>query len=152
MNIFILDEDITKIPLYLVDDHVKSTILEGTQMLSTVCNMCGLDTKYKPTHKNHPCTLWTGTSLQNWVWLQELVSLTNEEYKYRFNHKWSHDSAIVARNLPIPDIPSYDRTKFVQNLPTRYKRSDPVNAYRAYYKGDKRHLFKWTNRDQPEWI
>jgi hypothetical protein len=37
-------------------------------------------------------------------------------------------------------------------MPEIYKQSDSIKAYRAYYNGDKQHLFHWTKRDIPYWI
>ena len=33
-----------------------------------------------------------------------------------------------------------------------FKLEGTIESYRNYYNKDKRHLFKWTNRDVPYWI
>ena len=36
-------------------------------------------------------------------------------------------------------------------MPIDYKVDDIVESYRNYYRGDKAHIAKWTNREVPEW-
>jgi hypothetical protein len=36
-------------------------------------------------------------------------------------------------------------------MPEQYRSDDTVEAYRAYYRGDKRHLAVWSKRDVPTW-
>jgi hypothetical protein len=42
-------------------------------------------------------------------------------------------------------------TPFAQAMPEQYRSDDAVEAYRAYYRGDKRHLATWSKRDVPTW-
>ncbi len=65
------------------DQHLIKMILESTQILSTVLHLNDIKTLYKPSHQKHPCVIWTGQSLQNWLWLRKLTCALNEEYKYR---------------------------------------------------------------------
>jgi hypothetical protein len=37
-------------------------------------------------------------------------------------------------------------------MPDEYKTDDPVESYRNYYVGAKRHLLQYTNRTPPEWM
>lgn len=37
-------------------------------------------------------------------------------------------------------------------MPLQYKNMDTVEAYRAYYIGEKQHILKYTKRDMPEWL
>lgn len=37
-------------------------------------------------------------------------------------------------------------------MPDEYKREDPVEAYRAYYVGDKARFAKWKLGNAPEWL
>ena len=37
-------------------------------------------------------------------------------------------------------------------MPDEYKRVDPVEAYRAYYRATKVEGARWTNRNIPNWI
>ena len=78
MNIFILDRDPLKSAQYHCDKHMKM-ILESAQMLSTV-----LGGPYKPTHANHPCTLWVAKSRQNAMYLWTLAMGLNYEWRTRY--------------------------------------------------------------------
>jgi hypothetical protein len=45
-------------------------------------------------------------------------------------------------------------TPFVQAMDVQYRRDDPVEGYRNYYKTSKkeRGLLQYKNRDPPEWL
>ena len=153
MNIFVLDRDISTCARYHADQHVIKMILESAQMLCTVLQQHGLDAPYRPTHAKHPCTIWAGNSLSNWLWLRELTLALNEEYKYRYAKEADHRSAIVVRDLPLPPIEDIGLTEFAQAMPDNYKvPGDPVQAYRAFYIGEKANFAKWTRRKPPAWF
>lgn len=153
MNIFVLDTDIRKCAEYHADQHVVKMILESTQMLCTVLNENGVQAPYKSTHVHHPCTLWTGESLENWKWLRSLALSLNEEYRYRFDRQEDHSSAIVTRNLPLPPIRDVGRTEFAQAMPDAYKvPGDAVRAYRQFYIAEKASFATWTKRPIPDWF
>jgi hypothetical protein len=153
MNIFVLDHDIRMCARYHADQHVVKMILEGTQMLCTVLNENGVKTPYKSTHSNHPCTLWVARSLSNWIWLRKLTLHLNEEFLYRYQKGMNHRSAMVTRQLLPPPISDMGLTEFVQAMPETYKvPGNPVEAYRRFYVGEKRHFSKWTRRRPPKWF
>lgn len=152
MNIFYLDENIVLCAQYHCDVHVVKMILESAQMLCTALYIHGQNAQYKPAHINHPCTIWCTESLDNWLWLKTLGLALNDEYKYRYNKNINHKSADVIINLPMPEIKAIGLTKRPQAMPDQYKKIDPIEAYRAYYIGEKQKLFKWTKRNVPYWI
>jgi hypothetical protein len=152
MNIFILDNDIKKCVQSHVDKHVVKMILESAQILCTVLHNTGSTAPYKKTHQNHPCTLWANESIENWLWLKQFALTLNDEYKYRYDRVVDHKSAVVVKNLPIPNLPSKGLTPFVKAMPDTIKTIlDPVEAYRQYYMQEKRHIAKWTKRESPYW-
>lgn len=152
MNIFILDLNITKCAQYHCDKHVVKMILESAQILSTVCYKYGIQTQYRPTHINHPCTLWAGKSISNWLWLKDLALQLNDEYKFRFNKCDDHKSATIINQLPCPPIPKNELTEFVQAMPLKYKNLSPVQAYRQYYIHEKFKICTWKKRSTPQWF
>lgn len=153
MNIFVLDRDIRTCARYHADQHVVKMILESIQMLCTVLHEHGIDAPYKPTHAHHPCTLWTGASLANWIWLRTLALNLNDEYRYRFDHEEDHRSAQVARSLPPPPLVDRGLTPFAQAMPERYRvPGDAVQAYRNFYIGEKSAFATWTKHDPPRWF
>lgn len=130
MNIFVLDQDPVRAAQYHCDKHVNKMILESAQMLSTALG-CG----YKPTHKNHPCTLWAGYSKQNAEWLVALATGLNEEYRKRYNKRVDHKSMGVIKEIAwlsgaLPDV---GLTPFAQAMPENFKSEDAVASYRNYY-------------------
>ena len=176
MNIFILDNDITKCAEYHVDKHVVKMCLESAQLLCTahwiakhigytprkldreeMITLRGLTTReirdfpYLPNHFNHPCSIWVRKSLDNYEWLYCLALSLNDEYGYRYGGK-THKSIEVVLKLPDIDLPSKGLTPFAQAMPDEYKNEDAVIAYRNYYNQDKKHLLSWKYRRTSEWI
>lgn len=153
MNIFFLDNDVTLCAQYHCDKHVIKMILESAQILCTVLHQYGIDAPYRPTHQKHPCTIWAGESLDNWLWLKQLVVALNKEYQYRFMHDEPHKSTIVVLDLPNPPISAIGITERPQVMPEQYKiPGDPVTAYRQFYLSEKSHLLNYTKRVAPFWV
>ena len=50
-------------------------------------------------------------------------------------------------NIPITD----DITPFAQAMPDEYKNENAVEAYRAYYLGEKTGIAEWKYSDTPAW-
>lgn len=152
MNIFLLDHDIRKCARYHCDKHVIKMILECVQMLCTVCDSLHIQTPYRATHKNHPCVLWAGRSIQNWRWLKKLAIQLNDEYQYRYNLSNDHASIKVIKKLPEPNLPDQGLTEFPQVMPKVFHvKNNPVQAYRSYYLKTKRPFAIWTKRRKPSW-
>ncbi len=152
MNIFILDTDVRVCARFHADQHVVKMILESAQMLCTVLHEHGVQAPYRPTHRSHPCTLWAGRSLANWLWLRRLALALNREFRYRFRKDRDHASARVVAGLPRPPLRDEGLTPFAQALPDVYRvPGDAVKAYRAFYIGEKARFVRWTRRRPPAW-
>jgi hypothetical protein len=152
MNIFILDLDIQKCAEYHCDQHVIKMPLESVQILCTALNKKGFETPYRPTHVKHPCVLWVEESYDNFLWLVELASALNSEYKYRFDKNKNHQSISVIPKIEKFKYQRIGLTPFAQAMPDKYKiRGDPVAAYRQFYLAEKMHFAKWTKREVPHW-
>jgi hypothetical protein len=153
VNIYVLDTDIDACARFHCDRHVVKMVLESAQMLCTVLFEQGVDAPYRPTHRRHPCTLWAGRSLSNWLWLRELGLALNREFRYRFEKDRDHASTIVIRGLPRPPIPDLGLTEFAQAMPEKYRvPGSAVRAYRAFYVAEKGHFARWTRRPEPGWF
>lgn len=154
MNIFFLDLNVILCALYHCDKHVVKMILETTQLLCSVHHM--IESEYKPpyklTHKNHPCAIWTRSSLANYMWLVSLGKALCEEYTYRYKkiHKCQAYIEALGDNKPL--IADIGFTVPAQAMPDSYKDENVVIAYRTYYYLDKKHLHSWKNRDVPQWV
>lgn len=152
MNIFVLDLEPRRCAQYHCDDHVKKMIIESTQMLSTANRMFGLKEGYKIAFPNHRCNVWVRQSLDNWLWLRELTYFLNEEYRKRYNKEINHKSWLVARKLSFPNIRRKGLTPFALAMPDKYKSNNAVYSYRRYYRNEKTHLLRYTNREIPFWL
>lgn len=152
MNIFILDYDLRKNAEYHCDQHVNKMILEAAQIACTVAQTCGItNVPYKPTHANHPCTVWARKSVENYLYLLDYAFYLNEEAKRRYKRKVDHKSWTVIESIVgIPDLPSLGLTEFARAMPEQFKKiPDTVEAYRAYYKT--KEFATWKN-GVPNWI
>jgi hypothetical protein len=153
MNIFVLDSNIKKCARYYCDKHVVKMLLEGAQILCTVCSKCGLKVPYRATHHHHPSVLWANESIQNWRWLKKLVTALNAEYKYRYKKKIDHKSYKIVLKLCEPKLPNKTLTEFSQVMPEEFRiLGDPITAYRNYYRVGKKSIAKWTRRKTPSWF
>lgn len=79
-----------------------------------------------------------------------------DEYYYRFGEGKHQRAKRILEYFNIPkNIPQFERgslTSFALAIPDKYKNKNTVQSYRAYYLGEKSHLFKWTKREKPGWI
>jgi hypothetical protein len=158
MNIFVLDLDPQKAAQYHCDKHVVKMILETAQILSTVIwkNYPDelLTELYRPTHKNHPCTLWAEKSYANMLWLYDLGKFLGEEFSYRYDKEHASMRVIKVAGLMKSLITYTEKglTPFAQAMPNQYQESDVVKAYRRYYKYEKTQLLTYTKRGLPQWL
>ena len=126
-------------------------ITEYAQLLSSAVRISGIDAGYKITHKNHPSAVWTRESLDNWLWLRDLSTALNEEYRYRYEKSVDHKAYETIMTLPLPNIKSIGITPFRLAMPDDVKVEDPIESYRNYYNKYKQHIATWKNREVPVW-
>lgn len=161
MNIFVLHTNPKLAAQYHNNNHCSKMILETAQILCTVHKILVEDSEapYKPTHPNHPCTIWARQSYSNYAWLCMLGMELEKEKVYRTGK--SHKSIDVIRwcyNNPPDLFPQIGITPFATAMNisfvmvnTNTLELDIVESYRNYYFKDKRHLAKWTKREKPDW-
>lgn len=87
MNIFVTDKCPYKSAKRLDNKRVIKMALESTQLLCTALYHHGIPTPYKPTHANHPCSVWARISRSNWLWLYEHAIALCREYELRYGKK-----------------------------------------------------------------
>lgn len=181
MNIFVLDTNPVKAAQYQCNAHVVKMIVESAQMLSTCHRMLdGKITKvpsksgktmvkawllgdyrneklYKAVHINHPCTVWTRASKENYEWHYAHFVALCDEYTYRYGkvHKTDRELRETLRKVP-DNIPSKGLTQFalaMKSNPECMFPDDPVKSYRLFYQ-TKQARFKmtWTAREIPTWF
>ena len=176
MNIFFVEWNPTDAAKALVDSHVCKMPTESAQLLSTAHRVCDgnkvivrtesgrraqrwvlNDSRetvlYLATHFNHPCAVWCRQTTENYRWLFEhFVGLT-EEYKYRYGKTHKTTKLIDMLRTPPINIADGKLQDPALAFNDKYKNAkSPVDCYRAFYNNDKRHLFKWKNRNKPQWI
>lgn len=139
MQIFVVDKDYKKSANYLDIKRSNKMLIESAQMLCTAINMNGGHAPYKSTHINHPCNIWTRTTLGNFMWLWNYANCLALRYYNRTGrvHKTATylDEIYELGNIYIDDGPM---TPFV-NCTSHHKHVD--NIYNAY----KQELaLKWT--------
>jgi hypothetical protein len=180
MNIFILDNDPVQAAQQQCDKHVVKMIVESAQMLSTVHRMVdGVmerrpsksgsmlqyyklddhreDVLYKACHYNHPSTVWTRESDQNYRWHYKHFIALCDEYTYRYGKVHATDTKLrkILSNLPHKITQTTVMTPFKLAMSSNPECifEDAVKSYRAFYQ-TKQERFKmlWTKRKQPEWF
>lgn len=163
MNIFFLSLNPKDAAIQAIDKHVVKMILESAQMLYAAqwLNENNLNenpyTPYKIAHKNHPSTIWTRSSINNYNWLCELALAYCEEYKHRYStlenpkeHSTQKHIEWLYKNPPM--LPNLPFTEPPQCMPEQYKTENCIQAYRNYYIGEKISFAKYTKREAPEWF
>ena len=158
MNIFYLHVDPRLAAQYQCDKHVIKMILETAQMLSTahreLSDECDTpEHAYKATHVNHPCSIWVRESGYNYEWAYEHFIALCKEYSHRYDKTHlTYKKLGESLLLPPTRLKLGHFTEPPQCMPDQYKHSDPVKAYRAYYKGDKAPIAQWSkSRPAPSW-
>lgn len=153
MNIFVLDENPMIAATSLCDRHVVKMALESAQLLCTAAHALGLSAPYKPTHANHPCSRWLLAGRENLSWLLRHTYGIFSEYESRYGR--SHASREAIRPMMLgPFVSMMERlpeggTPFAQAMPDSYKGPDAVQAYRAYYIGEKATFATWRSPAAP---
>lgn len=155
MNIFYLNADPSKCARDHCDKHVCKMILEYAQLLSTAHHVLdGEDAPkdiYKKTHVNHPSAVWARQNRENYLWLFDLFVECLAEYKRRYLRDHA-TSRLVSKLVQWPmNIPDGELTEPPQCMPDHYKKDDAIQAYRAYYVGDKAGFARWKYSDTPTW-
>lgn len=181
MNIFFLSMDPVEAAKMQCDKHIVKMPTESAQMLSTVHRM--LDGKkekrpsksgkrmidywvhptlddqlYKVVHQNHPCTVWTMESLENYYWhYQHFIALC-VEYQHRYGRthacfsKLGNILAKHPKNIVMSRLLTTPKLAMKANPECMFP-ENPVKSYRLFYQ-TKQDRFKmiWTNREIPEWF
>jgi len=156
VNIFVVDLDPAQAARDLCNQHCVKMVTESAQLLAT-CFPRGT-VRFKYTHVNHPCAKWVRQSLSNYKWLVAHGLWLAEEYSTRYYGRVlkSTDVLLACAEL-TPDMPDVGLTPFARAFkpPWNVKLagiSDVVEAYRAYYIGDKSRFARWAPRAvTPDW-
>ena len=158
MNIFYLDEDPIVISEMLCDKHNVKMIVESGQMLCTAHRVLDGDEYadenelYKATHKNHPSSVWTRKTDENYYWHFDLFRSMLSEYTFRYGKIHKCEGLLDALVVAPKNINRGGFTPPPQCMPDEYRSDDTVEAYRKYYIGEKASFAKWKFRETPDWF
>ena len=112
---------------------------------------------FRPCHIYHPCAVWVRDSVSNYEFTCKLALALADEFKYRYPAKGPHACEAHAQWL-LANPPCFmmdgGLTPFVQAMDPEYRRDDPVEGYRNYYRTSKqgRGLTTYKLREPPEWL
>jgi len=166
VNIFVLDNSPQLAARDMCNKHICKMCVETAQMLSAAVFLNNDEQTwnlyqhelYKPTHKKHPCTLWTAKSPHNFEWLVQHAFALCDEYTTRYGKTHASKLPIkCAASLALRAFGGVQgdwtkHTPFALAMPDECKREDAVEAYRCYYVAHKAKFAKWEPRArEPEW-
>lgn len=160
MNIFYIDPSPVQCAMWYGDRHVCKMVLESAQMLSTAWHVLSPEADnsdlYKPTHENHPCSVWVRECDKNYDWTYELLKGLCAEFRLR-RGKTHATERLVPLLAARPDLPyAPEHTNPALAMPDTFKCSDPVASYRRYYRQkfeDGIVGYQWSEeRKAPAWL
>ena len=183
MNIFVLDESPKLAASMHCDKHVPKMIVEHAQMMAAAYySTLGISKKkeieakqsevdsmflgwprkredgttwhYAISHVNHPCTIWTRTSIENFNWVLECTDeLCNEFFNRWKNRHHSIKWIVEWMKENKPNLPSIGQTPFAMAMPICYQSEDAIESYRRYYAFKTSYMkVEWKKRNNtPTW-
>lgn len=155
MNIFVLDLNPRKCAEYHVNMHTTKMCVEYNQILCSAHHVANSDCliPYKLSHKNHPCSIWARTCIENYNWLCELAVCLCEEYTFRYGKRHKSQDVVEWALIHKPKLPSNGSlSEFALAMPDECKTNNPVESYRLYYMVHKKNIAHWKNRNIPDWF
>lgn len=169
MNIFVVDLDPNEAARQLCDKHVFKMHTESVQLLVSLANNLGIKhhtlkkngTLHQGGYPHHPCCKWLEESINNVDWLLHHAYELCYEHQRRswlrgedvLPFSYSQLNSWVGIALPWVQqiVPNVLRTPFPQCMPEQYRCDNAVEAYRAYYIGDKSSIAEWKHLSPPAW-
>lgn len=183
INIFKLNDCPKKSAEDQCDEHIRKMYIESAQMLSTAHRMLDGYTDRRPSksgktminywrhpddqlevclysavHHNHPSTIWTRESKDNYLWHYEHFVALLDEFTHRFGKVSKTDIQLryPLSNVPknIPDVGPTPFKLAMGSNPECVYPNDPVKSYRAFYHTkQKRFPMNWNkSRRMPNWF
>lgn len=167
MNFFYCDDNLNHAAQALDDRRLVKMVLEQAQLLNNCLVHFGdQSAPYKPTHMNHPSSVWTRVSKHNYVRMLTYFEFLCLEFEHRRNKKhkcedhyhtfvqfqWdlTDDDWDIPYGTPVPNCTDFKEI------------TNPINAYRLHLinkwnneliKHEAGIWYKptWTNRNPPDW-
>lgn len=158
MNIFYLDRCPTQAAIDMCDKHNPKMVVETAQLLATAHRVIDGDAHanergmYRATHVNHPSAVWVRKSVQHYDWLALHLAALLDEYTARFGKIHATSRLLSALSEPPARLVDNGWEDPPLAMPDDYRGDDAVEAYRAYYSGDKRRFAQWRNGAPVWWV
>ena len=114
---------------------------------------------YRKAHSNHPMTMWVRSSRGNYMFTTRLGMELAMEFYRRYHHVHACTKHILWLYHNAPDkfeivesskayyasiTNSSQLTRIPECMPQQYHTKDIVDAYSAFYKGEKLRFARWT--------
>lgn len=178
MNIFYLSKSIQECVEMHCNKHVVKMVTEYVQIMSTTHRVLDGEEQYvlsakgrrqktfvlqsvgdnelmnKATHFNHPSTAWARSNRSCYEYLHKLTVALCAEHTHRYGTIRSCVTSGLLDRLATPpaNIKDGEFTEPPPAMDDEYiVAGDPVESYRRYYMGKKRHIAEWKNRPVPYW-
>lgn len=153
MNIFATSGSPSASAVALCNVRVIKMAVESAQMLSTALSHFGIKSPYKPTHRNHPCGVWTRFSRENYGWLLEHFDHLCGEYTFRFgkehkSHQHAYFFTLCQHHMPSRGFttwPNCTEFKSITCVHTAYR----MQLARKWQRSKK--MPDWGARGHPDW-
>jgi len=144
MNIFVTDLCPIKSALVLPDKHIVKMPLETTQMLSIIASKWylnlgdipkksgGFYNTAKGAFRNHPCTVWAASNINNWSWLLAHGINLCKEYTMRYGkeHACEYSLNYCLKLFPLGN--SFEAKDFARAMPDDIKNNTEITTFEAY--------------------
>jgi len=144
MNIFVTSPCPKESAIVLPDKYSTKMPLESCQMLAIIASSWYHNygtlpkkdgTPYKTekgAFRNHPCTIWSTSSINNASWLIEHGIALCEEFEYRYNKSHSCLLTLLEARRIFPHGDSTQVTPFVRAMPDEFKLDKTIDTFEAY--------------------
>ncbi|UZS00828.1 pyrimidine dimer DNA glycosylase [Pseudomonas phage vB_PsaM_M1] len=150
MNLFATSQ----CPVQSAKDHCNvhnvKMILEVAQMLSTAHFVLdGVQVGYKPTHQNHPCSIFVRSTSENYKWTYEHLQALLSEYTFRTGKTHKSSELLISLAKQPSKIEIGERTSFAMAMPDDFKKLgifDQTKAYQSYLCAK---FVEWQQREKP---
>lgn len=133
MTILVLDRNPETAATYHSKRDSDRKLHEYVWMLCSVHWLHGADAPFHGQSKNHPCTKWAASTVENYRWLWRLAKALSAIYFLLYGKEHQYTKMLAALRMPPGTLVARGFSKHVIFLPEKFKSADPVDSYRAYY-------------------
>lgn len=148
MNIFVTSYDYRQCALEHCLVHRNKMIIEYAQLMSSAHHCWGTwqAGMCKPTHVNHPSSIWTRQSINNYSWLYSLWHELNKLYiQYTGKMHACFERRHVLKQGIITQPAAWFHTGMLA-MPDQYKQESIIGSYQDYLRAK---FNEWRQREKP---